>query len=109
MPSASREGPLTISIGNTDEVVVVSANAFHSGALIASSAASTQGNAAGSTPAIAALIAASSTVATPWRGGRTPMMWSGGCGVAASRRSMRSSVGGRIGTPSPQPCSSESA
>ena len=45
---------------------------------------------------------------TPFRGGSTPTMWSGGCGVAASSRSIRSSVGGRIGAPSPQPCSSES-
>ena len=38
-----------MSIGNTLDVVVVSPNAFHSGSRIASSAASTSGNAAGST------------------------------------------------------------
>src|SRR5215475_3955803 len=89
-----------ISIGKTLDVVVVSAKALNSGALIASSAARTSAKAAGSTPAIAALIAASSTVATPWRGGSTPRMWSGGCGVASRSEQTRSSVGGRIGTPS---------
>ena len=64
-------GPFTSSIGNTLEVVVVSPNAFHSGSEIASSAAITKGNAAGSTPAIAELIAISSTVATPLLGGST--------------------------------------
>ena len=76
MPSASRDGPFTISIGNTLDVVVVSPNAFHSGTRIASSAASTSGNAAGSTPAIAAFTATSSTVATPYCGGSTPTTWS---------------------------------
>ena len=71
MPRSSRQGPLTISIGNTLDVVVVRPNAFHSGSDSASSAASTTPNAAGSTPAIAALIATSSTVATPLHGGST--------------------------------------
>ena len=60
-----------MSIGNTLEVVVVSPNAFHSGSDSASSAASTYGNASGSTPASAALIATSSVVATPLTGGST--------------------------------------
>ena len=71
MASSSRLGPFTSSIGNTLDVVVVSPNAFHSGSEIASSAAITNGNAAGSTPAIAALTAISSTVATPLLGGST--------------------------------------
>ena len=57
MPRSSRHGPFTSSIGNTLDVVVVSPNAFHSGSEIASSAAITSGNAAGSHPAIAALTA----------------------------------------------------
>src|SRR5258705_6521293 len=104
MPSSSRHGPFTSSIGNTLEVVVVSPNAFHSGSEIASSAAITTGNAAGSTPAIAALTAISSTVATPLLGGSTHNAWSAGYGVAASSASTASSVAGSIGTPSLHRC-----
>src|SRR6516225_8870547 len=102
MPSSSRVGPLTSSIGNTLDVVVVNPKAFHSGSVIASSAASTYGKAAGSTPAIAALIAISSTVATPLTGGSTHSAWSAGYGDSASKASTTSSVAGRIGSPSPQ-------
>jgi CheY-like chemotaxis protein len=65
--------PIVMLTARTDtlDVVVVSPNAFHSGSDSASSAASTTPNAAGSTPAIAALMATSSTVATPLHGGRT--------------------------------------
>ena len=66
-----------MSIGNTLDVVVVRPNGFHSGSESASSAASTRPNAAGSTPAIAALIATSSTVATPLHGGSTHSTASG--------------------------------
>jgi hypothetical protein len=93
---------LTISIGNTLDVVVVSPNAFHSGSESASSAASTMANAAGSTPAIAELTATSSTVATPLQGGRTHSTWSAGYGEAVSSASIASSVAGSSGTPSPQ-------
>ena len=95
MPSSARDGPFTMSIGNTLDVVVVSPNAFHSGVVSASSAARTSGNAAGCTPAIAAFAATSSTVATPYCGGSTPSTWSGGSGVRASSASIASSVGGR--------------
>src|SRR5439155_16023073 len=109
MPSSSRDGPLTISIGNTLDVVVVSPNAFHSGSEIASSAATTTPKAAGSTPASAALIATSSTVATPLRGGRTHTTWSGGYGDAANSASIASSVAGNWGTPSPQRSSNDNS
>src|SRR5690348_12228454 len=102
MLSSSRHGPLTISIGHTLDVVVVSPNAFHSGSEIASSAATTTGNAAGWTPAIAALTAINSTVATPLLGGRTHNAWSAGYGVAASNASTASSVAGSSGAPSLQ-------
>ncbi len=95
-----------MSIGNTLDVVVVRPKAFHSGSDSASSAASTNGNAAGSTPAIAALTATSSTVATPLTGGRTQTTWSAGYGDAASSASIASSVAGSCGTPSLQ-CSSQ--
>src|SRR5689334_1743092 len=102
MPTSSRAGPLTMSIGNTLDVVVVRPKAFHSGSDSASSAASTKGNAAGSTPASAALIATSSTVATPLTGGSTHTTWSAGYGDAASSASIASSVAGSCGTPSLQ-------
>ena len=84
------------SIGNTLDVVVVSPNAFHSGSEIASSAASTSGNAAGShaghrrvdrdeldgRDAVAPAAARTTT-------------WSAGYGVAASSASIASSVGGQ--------------
>src|SRR5690242_9859683 len=103
MASSSRLGPLTSNIGQTLEVVVVSPNAFHSGSAIASNAAITNRNAAGSTPAIAALTAISSTVATPLTGGSTQSAWSAGYGVAASNASIASSVAGRSGAPSLHP------
>src|SRR3954471_19535882 len=94
MPRSWRDGPLTSSIGNTLDVVVVSPNAFHSGSAIASSAAMTNLNAAGSTPAIAALIATSSIVATPLTGGSTHNGWSAGYGDRASNASIAASVAG---------------
>src|SRR4051812_48465216 len=100
MASSSRLGPLTSSIGQTLEVVVVSPKAFHSGSEIASSAATTNGNAADSQPAIAAFTAISSMVATPLLGGSTHNAWSDGYGVAASRALTASSVAGRSGAPS---------
>src|SRR5256714_13841064 len=109
MRNASRAGPLTISIGNTLEVVVVNPKAFHSGRRIASIAATTCGNAAGSTPAIAALTATSSTVAGPYRGGTSPSTSCGWCGVEATNSATRSGVAGSSGTPSPQPSASDSS
>src|SRR5438132_7789995 len=109
MPSSSRHGPFTISIGNTLDVVVVSPNAFHSGSESASSAAITTAKAAGSTPASAALTATSSTVATPLLGGRTQTTWSGGYGDAASSASIASSVAGSCGTPSLQRSSNDNS
>src|SRR5689334_14974719 len=109
MPTASRDGPFTIASGNTLEVVVVKPKAFHSGTSSASSAARTNGSAAGSQPAIAALIATSSTVATPYFGGKAPTTWSARYGVAASSASTVSSVGGRSGAPSPQRSASDSS
>ena len=82
-------------MGNTDDVVVVRPNAFHSGSEIASSAAITSGNAAGSQPAIAAFTAISSTVATPLAGGSTQSAWSAGYGVAASSASIGIVGGGQ--------------
>src|SRR3954469_24465010 len=105
MPRPRRDGPLTNSIGNTLDVVVVRPNAFHSGSTIASSAATTNGNAAGSTPAIAALMATSSIVATPLTGGSTHNGWSAAYGDVTSNASTASSVAGSNGNPSLQ-CSS---
>src|SRR5437763_12073398 len=101
MPSSSRHGPFTMSIGQTLEVVVVSPKAFHSGSESASSAARTTPNASGATPASAALTATSSTVATPLRGGSTHTTWSAGYGEASRSVSIASSVAGSWGTPSP--------
>jgi hypothetical protein len=109
MRSASRVGPLTNSTGKTLEVVVVMATAFHSGRRTASSAASTRGKARGSQPAITALMAISSTLARPCRGGSAPSAWSAGSGVAASRSTMRASVGATSGAPSPHPSASDRA
>ena len=72
MPRSSRDGPLTISTGCTLDVVVLSAIALNSGRTSASIAAITCGNAAGAQPAMVALIATSSTVALPCRGGSLP-------------------------------------
>ena len=46
-PSSARVGPLTISMGNTLEVVVLTPNRLNSGSAMASKAATTKGKASG--------------------------------------------------------------
>src|SRR5262249_49729250 len=57
----------------------------------------------GRQPAMTALVAMASIVATPWRGGTTPTTSSASRPEAAIMRSTSSSVGGTVGKPSVPP------
>src|SRR6185369_12909880 len=63
MPSSATMGPLTITIGHADPVVVATPIRLNSGAASALTAAPTTGRYAGRQPAITALIAMSRQVA----------------------------------------------
>ena len=65
MPISSAYGPLTTTVGPAGYVVATRPCSANSGAHAASTAASTTGSAAGGQPAITALIATFSTVASP--------------------------------------------
>ena len=65
MPSRRRRGPLTIRSGATFSSVVCTPRRLKAGSSIASTAASTTGKYSGRQPAITALAATFSTVATP--------------------------------------------
>ncbi len=94
-------------MGNTLEVVVLTPNRLNSGSAMASKAAITKGKASGWQPVMAALIAAFSIVATPWRGASVSITSSAAYGVAATNSRTAASVGARIGNPSPQPSAME--
>ena len=71
---------------------------------MASSAATRTGIASGAQPAITALTATFSTVASAQSGGILPTTWSGSAAMPPSIARTRASVGGTIGSPSVQPC-----
>src|SRR5581483_6004616 len=70
---------------------------------MASSAATRTGIMTGVAPAITALTATFSTVASAQSGGILPTTWSGGSAIPPSIARTRGSVGGTIGRPSVQP------
>src|SRR5688572_21558841 len=100
MPSSAATGPLTISTGEQGWVVDCTANRLKAGSSTASTAVSTTGKYSGAQPAITALMARTSTVATPWRGGMSPSSSAGDRSVQDSIRSTRAAVGATTGRPS---------
>jgi len=96
-------GPLTTSSVATGCVVAWTESRLNSGSASASMAASTTGKYSGRQPAITALAAIFSIVASPWRGGRMPTISRGSRAVCFRKSCTRVSVGGTIGSPSVQP------
>src|SRR4051812_50070663 len=103
MPTRSRDGPLTITYGNTLDVVVATPSRLNDGSHIASSAAITYGIPHASHPAIAALTATSSIVASRFIGGRVPPPPSGWDGGGAGGPRTPPPGGGRSGGAAPPP------
>ena len=103
MPRRAAIGPLTMRSGEHGCVVVCTAWRLNAGSASASSAAMTTGRCSGSAPAMTALTATHSTVATPSRGASTATTSSRRRRVPATIRATRSAVGGITGSPSPQP------
>ena len=91
--NSARRGPLTTVIAVTLDVVAASADQLNAGARMASSTATTDPNASGATPAIAALTATFSTVHGTTAGARSPSTWSAASGVAATSSATAASVG----------------
>ena len=104
-----RAGPLIISAGVAQQVVVLSAYRLKRGSQTARTAATTAGKQAGGQPAITALTAIFSVVASPRRGSTTPITASGASSTVSSSACTRSAVGGISGSPSPQPRASAKA
>ena len=96
-------GPFTTISGATGWVVACTESRLKSGSASASMAARTTGKYSGRQPAMTALAAMRSTVASPWRGGSTPITSRGSRSVASRNSSTAISVGGTIGSPSVQP------
>ncbi len=101
MPSASRDGPFTISIGNTLDVVVVSPNAFHSGDEQRLERRDHERERLGLHTGHRRVRGDELDGRDSAAGGSTPTTWSGGSGVHASSASIAASVGGSSGAPSP--------
>src|SRR4030095_4901395 len=101
MPSAARAGPLIISTGVAQQVVVFSAYRLKRGSQTARTAATTAGKQAGGQPAITALTAIFSTVASPRRGSTMPITAAGDSSTLSSIACTRSAGGGGGGQPCP--------
>ena len=105
MPIFSRIGPLMIITGAAPMVVAVTPWMLNASVQAASTAAMMTGKYSGLHPAITALIAIFSTVASPMFGGTVAMTsWGLRC-VPPSMRITRSGVGGTRGNPSEKPWS----
>ena len=102
-PIRAATGPLTTSSGATFSSVVCTPRRLNAGSRMACTAASTTGKYGGSQPAITALAATFSTVATPPSGSTSPRTTWRSSGLSASIASTRPRVGGTIGSPSVQP------
>ena len=96
-------GPLTIRSGVTGCVVAWTASRLNGGCDTASTAASSTGKYSGRQPAMTALMASFSIVASPWRGGRMATTSRGSRVVCRRNSATRPSVGGMIGRPSVHP------
>jgi len=103
MPISRAIGPLTMIRGVTGCVVAWIESRLKAGSASDSTAVSRTGRYSGRQPAITALIAIRSTVASPCRGGSTATTSRGSRSV--KRRNSRTSawVGGTMGSPSVQP------
>ena len=108
-PSRTASGPLTISSGATFSSVVCTPRMLKAGSSTASTAARTTGKCWGRQPAMTALAAIFSTVASPRSGSTSPSTSDGARTVVAHIASTRGSVGGTTGSPSVQPRASKSA
>ena len=104
MPISFAIGPLTMISGATGCVVAWIESRLNAGSASASTAVRMTGRYSGRQPAITALIAMRSTVASPWRGGSTATTSRGSRSVKRRNSRTSSSVGGTIGRPSVQPC-----
>ena len=105
MPISRAIGPLTTSSGAAMCVVACTPLRLKAGAASANSAARTTGAYSALQPAITRLIASTSRVRPPWRGGTRHSTKSGSPPSAATAASTASGVGGTTGSPSVQPCS----
>ena len=105
MPIARAIGPLTTSSGAAMCVVACTPLRLKALAVSASIAARTTGAYSGLQPAITMLIASTSRVRLPWRGGTLHSTKSGSPPSAATKASTCARVGGTTGSPSVQPCS----
>src|SRR5919109_1457598 len=103
IPTCWTTGPLTITRGAAGSLVACRPCTSNASSSKASTAATTTGMYSGRQPAMTALVAMASIVATPWRGGTTPTTAIGSRPEAAIMRSTNSSVGGTMGKPSVQP------
>ena len=105
MPISFAIGPLTMISGATGCVVAWIESRLNRGSASASTAVMTTGRYSGRQPAMIALIAMRSIVASPWRGGSTATTARGARSVKRRNSRRSSSVGGTIGSPSVQPWS----
>src|SRR5690348_16710779 len=105
MPIARAIGPFTTRSGAAIWVVTCTPFRLNAGWVSASSAARTTGAYSGLQPAITKLIASTSRVRLPCRGGILHSTSSGSPPSAATMVSTFSAVGGTTGSPSVQPCS----
>ena len=96
-------GPLTIMIGATGCVVAWIESRLKAGSERASIAVMITGMYSGLHPAMTALTAIRSTVASPCRGGRMATTSSGSRSVQRRNSFTSLSVGGTMGKPSVQP------
>ena len=104
IPSSPRIGPFTTIRGAGPLVLCQPPPVTTRCCISASQAASTTGRYSGRHPAIAALIAACSTVHSRPRCGTAATTSARGRGVAARNSSTTSAVTGTTGSPSVQPC-----
>src|SRR5215831_745807 len=103
MPSADATGPLTITSTAHGWVVVWTAYRLNGSCATARIAASTTGACSGRQPAITALTATFSTVASAHVGGSAATTSPAGRPAVRTNAATRSGVGGTTGSPSPQP------
>src|SRR5437660_10292401 len=102
MPRSPATGPLTTTSTAHGCVVVWTAYRLNGSCAAARIAASTTGRCSGRQPAITALTATFSTVASAHVGGSDATTSAGGRPAAATNAATRSGVGGTSGSPSPQ-------
>src|SRR5204862_4712975 len=105
MPTARATGPFTTRSGAAMCVVACTPLRLKAGWLSASNAARTTGAYSGLQPAMTRLIANTSRLKVPCRGGILHSTSSGSPPSAATIAATVSSVGGTTGSPSVQPCS----